>query len=420
MAKSVTKQLSLKKNFSWTLISNIIYAFSQWLILIVIAKIGTPEMLGEFSLGLAITAPIFLLTNLQLRAIQATDAKSLYDFEYYFTLRLISGIVSMSIIFILVGLINYPLETKIVVILVALTKFIESVSDVTHGLMQKNERMDYISISKISKSILSILFFGITLMITESLIYGVIGLAFSWVLILIVIDIPQAKKFENVKISLNFKEILKIIKLALPLGVAMMLISLNANIPRYALDYYNGLDILGYFTSMTYIVVSGTTIVNALGQSASPRLAKYYSLGRIDLFISLLKKLLVIGLLVGILGVLVATIFGKQILTLVYTADYAIYSNAFILIMFSGLILYLSTFMGICITATRNFKVQPVLSITWILTSLIVSLILIPKYGILGASLTLIATSSVQLISQGLFLLLFLRKDNKFNFGNNA
>lgn len=413
MAQTATKHLTLKKNFLWTLISNIIYAFSQWLILIIIAKIGTPEMLGKFSLGLAITAPIFLFTNLQLRAIQATDAKSLYKFEYYFTLRLISGIVAMSIISILVILINYSIELKIIIILVALTKLIESISDVAHGLMQKNERMDYISISKMIKSILSIFIFWITLIITGSLIYGVIGLAISWLIILTLIDIPQAKKFENVQLNLNISVITKLIKLAYPLGIAMMLLSVNTNIPRYALEYFNGLDLLGYFTSMAYIVVSGTTVVNALGQSASPRLAKYYALGRLDLFYALLKKLLIIGFIVGSLGVFTAALFGKQILSLVYTHEYGAYSNIFILIMISGLMMYLSTFMGVCITATRNFKVQPVLNAIWVTISLMVSLILIPIYGILGASLTLIVTSTVQFFSQGLFLFLFLRKSNR-------
>lgn len=404
------KQLSLKKNFSWTLISNLIYAFSQWLLLVIVAKVGTPEMLGEFSLGLAITAPVFLFTNLQLRAIQATDAENLYRFENYFTLRLISGLVAMVIVSMLVLNVDYSVEMKIVVILVALTKFIESISDVTHGLMQKNERMDYISTSKIIKSILSIIIFLTFLSITKNLIYGVIGLAFSWLIILIVIDIPQAKRFENVRFNLNITKLMNLIRLALPLGVAMMLISLNTNIPRYVLEHYGGLDTLGYFTSMAYIVVSGTTVVNALGQSSSPRLAKYYASGKLDLFVSLLKKLLFVGFLLGVVGIFVAILLGEQILTLVYSSDYGVYSDIFTLIMFSGLMSYLSSFIGVGITATRNFKVQPVLSIIWVLTSFVVSLILIPKYGILGASFTLIVTSIVQFFSQTLFLYLFFKK----------
>ena len=53
----------------------------------VLAKLGTPEMVGQFTLGLAITTPLIMFTNLQLRAVQATDASRQYKFGDYFALR---------------------------------------------------------------------------------------------------------------------------------------------------------------------------------------------------------------------------------------------------------------------------------------------------------------------------------------------
>ena len=76
--------LSLRKNFSWTFAGNVVYALSQWGMLTVLAKLGSPEMVGRFALGLSITAPIVMFTNLQLRQIQATDARGEYRFGDYF------------------------------------------------------------------------------------------------------------------------------------------------------------------------------------------------------------------------------------------------------------------------------------------------------------------------------------------------
>jgi len=39
-----------------------------------LAKLGNASMVGQYALALAIAAPVFMLTNLQLRAVQATDA----------------------------------------------------------------------------------------------------------------------------------------------------------------------------------------------------------------------------------------------------------------------------------------------------------------------------------------------------------
>jgi hypothetical protein len=38
---------SLRWNFSWTFVGNIIYSACQWGMLVVLAKIGNPEMVGQ-------------------------------------------------------------------------------------------------------------------------------------------------------------------------------------------------------------------------------------------------------------------------------------------------------------------------------------------------------------------------------------
>ena len=80
--------LSLRANFSWTFVGNIVYSFAQWGMLIVLARLGSPELVGQFSLGLAITAPVIMLTNMQLRAIQVTDTREEYTFGDYLGLKL--------------------------------------------------------------------------------------------------------------------------------------------------------------------------------------------------------------------------------------------------------------------------------------------------------------------------------------------
>lgn len=73
--------LSLRQNFSWTFVGNVVYAACQWGMLVALTKLGTPEMVGQFTLGLAVTSPVFLFSNLQLRTLMATDAKQEYHFS---------------------------------------------------------------------------------------------------------------------------------------------------------------------------------------------------------------------------------------------------------------------------------------------------------------------------------------------------
>lgn len=66
---------SLSLNFWSTLVGNGGYAGCQWGMVIVLAKLCSPQSVGQFALGFALAAPVFMFSNLQLRAAQATDVK---------------------------------------------------------------------------------------------------------------------------------------------------------------------------------------------------------------------------------------------------------------------------------------------------------------------------------------------------------
>ena len=87
---------SLRRNVSWAFIGHAVYAASQWLILVVLAKLGDPTMVGQFGLGLALAAPAFMLCNLQLRVAVATDVGDSYGFGDYLGLRLITTAAALA------------------------------------------------------------------------------------------------------------------------------------------------------------------------------------------------------------------------------------------------------------------------------------------------------------------------------------
>src|SRR5271170_6093223 len=98
---------SLRRNFAWTLAGNMVYAGCQWGMLIVLAKLTNPEMVGRFGLALAITAPVFMLTSLQLRVVQATDAGHEYGFSEYFSLRSICTILAILAVVAIPWIVGY-------------------------------------------------------------------------------------------------------------------------------------------------------------------------------------------------------------------------------------------------------------------------------------------------------------------------
>src|SRR5262249_49592967 len=66
---------SIRSGARWTLVGNVGYWVSQYGILMTMARLGSPAEVGVFALGLAVGAPIVILTNLNLRAALVTDAR---------------------------------------------------------------------------------------------------------------------------------------------------------------------------------------------------------------------------------------------------------------------------------------------------------------------------------------------------------
>jgi O-antigen/teichoic acid export membrane protein len=425
--------LSLRKNFSWTFIANIIYGICQWGILVAIAKLGTPEMVGQFTLGLAVVTPVFLLTNLELRSVQATDANKEYNFSHYLLLRLITTTLGLLVAISLIMLIGYHEKAALVIMLIGIVKAIESFSDVYYGFLQQHEQMDNVAKSIIWRNLLSLITLISLFYFTHDIVWATVGLISAAIITFVSYDIPVRnlllgisepkslkETYKQVRevvdktlISSEFEIILKLAWLSLPAGLLVMLLSLNRYIPRYFIEWHLGQKELGIFAAIEYPAIVGITIVTALGQSALPRLGKYYVKGNQIEFKNLLLKLIGIGILLGFLGIIVVFFGGSQLLSILYKPEYAEYKNIFVLLMFWVAILYITSFLGYAATAARYFRSNLALSIVITMITTILSYFVIPSHALLGSAIVLVTTSLVQLFGNILIVLHLLDKLDK-------
>ena len=163
--------------------------------IVALAKLGSSSMVGQFSLGLAIAAPVLMFTNLNLRAVQATDAQRTYSFGEYLRLRIAMTLAGLAVIAGIVLLGNYGRQTAMVILTVALAKGIETVSDVHYGLFQLNDRLDQSGRSMIIRGILSVAALSAGIYVTHNLLWGCAGMALVWLGALMFFDARQARRF---------------------------------------------------------------------------------------------------------------------------------------------------------------------------------------------------------------------------------
>jgi len=403
-------RLSLRRNFKWNFVGNLVYAACQWGIVMVLAKLTSPEMVGRFALGLAITAPIIQLSQLQLRGVQATDARDKYAFGHYLMLRLITTGIAMVVIAGVVVWGGYALDSALVILAVGVSKGFESVADVFYGLMQRHERMDRIARSRILKGTVSLVIMVIIVFVTGNVFLGVLGLAGVWGAVLLTYDLRnavvtlngycQTTKLDWTSIMPQFDlyRLSRLVWLSLPLGLATALNSLKANIPRYFIERYRGESELGIFAALAYLIVAGDTLISAMGQACIPRLANHYAAGERDSYLRLLLRLLGVGVLIGIGGIGVAFFGGRLLLTLLYRPEYAEHLPVFVTLMIAGGLSYVASFMNCGMMAARYFRLQlPLFGFVTVVTGM-AAWFMIPRLGLMGATYSLIVGASLQIV----------------------
>ena len=417
-AREGPQPLSLRRNVVWTFLGNVGHAGCQVGLLLVLAKLGTTHMVGQFVLGISVAAPIFMFTNLGLRSVQATDSQREFQFRDYLGMRLLASFVA---IFCVVGIaiaVGYRDETLSVIVLVGLAKAIESVSDILYGLSQQQERLDWIAKSKFSQGVLSLCGLSAGVYLTGSIVVGAYGFLLSWLIVLLAYDVPcglrilrptgpAAGLFDRLALlrpRWNAAQWRGLARLGLPIGGTALLSSLNKHIPRYFIASQLGVAQLGIFGALATLMMAGTTVSRALNQASCPRLAKDYGAGNARGFRQLFGKLLSFYVVAGVAGTVLVWFVGQPLLSLLFRPEYAEHANVLVYVMMAAGVTYVAALLDTAMIAVRCIRPLFPLMVLTIVTALAACYVLIPNYGLVGAGLAL-AISKIPLVVVGLVLL---------------
>lgn len=396
---------SISMNAVWSILTYVVRGTYQWGLLIAIAKMGTPEMVGQVALGLAICAPVFLFSDLQLRVVQATDARDDFHFRDYLGLRLLSTPLAFVMVLSIALASGYRWETFLVVGTVALTKVPESLSDCIHGAMQKSERLDMVATSTMARFLGSLVAFLAVFYYSGSIPLSVLSQLLISTLVLVINDrLGVAKLIDSQLHGLSprfeWPLLFKLAKVALPLGLVAMIVSFSGNLPRYVLERSWGEVSLGVYAAILQPTLVGQVIMSGIGQSTMPRLAKCYATGDIGHLTRLVVGLIGIAIIMGGIMVALAFCWGTEILTLFYRHEYAKYKDVFEWLMVAGAIGYVCTALGSGLSATRSYQRYLAFYTPSAVFSASLALFLIPSLGLKGAAWTVCCTH----LTSGAFL----------------
>lgn len=398
---------SLHNNFAWTLAGNVFYGGCQWGMLSVLAKAGSPSIVGQFTFGLAVSAPVFMFTNLQLRNVQATDTNTEYRFADYFTLRLLTTLLGLIVIVTILLFAGLPSGMYLAVLLVSVSKCLECMSDATSGLLQRQEQLKRVAISLMLRGIGSVLVLSITFVYFGSLALSVAAVSGVWLGVLLLYDAPNAKALIGLNegfFRFHRRALWRLLLLGLPLGWVGALQTLTVNIPRYFLQHYLGLAEQGIYASLAYLLALINLVVFALSQSVMTHLARVFADGERKSFLGLLTKLSMLGVMVTAVGVPVTFLVGRPLLTLVYRREYGDHVGLLALLVGTAGLSTIGSFLFCGVTAARAFRSQVPVCIAAVLVGAAGSAIFVPRWGLIGAGAGLLL-STITIVLGGVWMI---------------
>ena len=389
---------SLRANFAWTFAGNVLYGACQWGMLSVLAKLGSPSIVGQFTLGLAVAAPVFMFTNLQLRAVQATDVNVEHGFANYFTLRLLATLLGLTVIVAVLPFAGASSAVRVVVLLVSVSKCVECMSDVTAGLLQREEQLKQVAISLMVRGAASVLVFSLTFAYFRNLALSVAAMCGVWLAVLALYDVPNVRALigsQTPFFRFDRRALGRLMMLGLPLGWVATFASLNMNIPRYFLQHYLGLADQGIFAALAYLVIVINLVIVALSVSVTTRLARMFADGDRRQFVRLLAKLSMLGVLIAAVGAPLTFLVGRSLLTLLYRREYA--DHVGLLALFVGIagLSTIGAFLTSGLTAARAFRVQPLIYFVAMLIGVAASALLVPRWGLIGAAIAVLFSAMI-------------------------
>lgn len=386
------------KNFNWNLIGTSLNAFNSLFFMIIVTRFVGLEAAGVFTMSFSLACLFCIIGNYSGRIFQVTDIKKELNDKEYIINRIITCSLMMLIVGIYIVLSDYSMYKNIILVLLCLFKCLEAFSEVFFGILQKNDKLYKVGFSLSVKSILCVITFLIISLIFKNVVFACVIIDFVWLISIIIYDIPQSKDLINFKSEVKIKNILKLFKIGFFTFSFMFLSIYLVNLTKYLLDGRVPDDLQAVFG----IIIMPATVISLFAQYLiNPYLKSLTDLIKnndIQGFNKLIKKLLFYIIIIGLVAVAGIYLVGIPILNLIYGVNLNSYLIDLIIIMFGSVFLSMSSILSAALTTIRQTFIQLLNYIFCSIFGTIISIILINKFGLTGASISYLVIMFIQFL----------------------
>lgn len=391
---------NLNRGMLWNAVGNLIYLGCQWLVTIFVTNLGADFTdAGILSIAMSVSATFQTIALFGIRNFQVSDINGKYTDTAYVAFRIITCAVALlgCIVFSLIS--GYLGATLLSIIFFMFFRLAENFSDVLHGILQKNNRLDLVGKAFAIKGIALIASFLAAYTLSGSLSLGILAMALVSIATTVAYDLLNTRKLSRFRAYDSLKNCIALSKETLPLCVYLFLSAAIVTIPKLILEKELGGEILGAYAS---IFAPAILIQAAMGYIYNPFaqiFADYKERREVRAFSLLGVKIAGAIAVLTALMLLASSLFGEFALKLLFSEDILPYVHLLSPILIAITVTSVFGFLCMIATVLRSIAALVISSFVGFLLCIFLTAPMIKLYSANGASISLIiATAASSLI----------------------
>jgi len=373
----------------------------------VVRRLGDDNF-GKYSFVLAYVGLFSVLSDLGIgafavREIAKDKTKTSYLISNIVLLRLILSVITVFMVTTLAGSLGYSNDVVWGVLVHSCALFLYAVLGPFDAVWIGNERLDYSAALSVIHPLVFVAL-GAPALLRGYGFMGLILASFVGVAVMTAMSAAVAiRKFGRITLSIQKSDWNRLIMAALPFGAIHFFRAITYKVDTVLLSLFQTDAVVGWYSVACNLIFTLMIIAYGINLALYPALSRRQaqdpaSIGLIHQ--RTIKYLLMLSLPIA-MG---TTLLADKIITFLYTAEFSPAIPALRILIWVLPMLFLSDFSGYVAIVNDKERAAARVVATGALVNVVSSLLLIPNFGLLGASMATILTEIVILTQYYLLL----------------
>lgn len=328
---------SQKRILLWNAAGSAVYAFSSFLMLLIVVRACGEVEAGIFSMGYAIAQLMLTVGVFESTTYFATDAGNRFSHEQYLAFKLTTcALMVVASVFYVMSF-HFDAHKAAVAYALCAYRLFEAVAQYWYGAFQKAERLDVGGFSTVWRSLISIALFAGVLLATGDVVGTVVAATASEVVWIAAYDVPRLRRIVRVgRPDFSPKPLGRLFWACLPLFVSSFLAAYLGNICKYAINDVGTEAMQTVFNILFMPAFVINLFLIFFMRPSLTKLAKLWLERDIRPFMSILAKLLGLAAVITLAVEAACALVGIPLLELFYGVDLAGQLGALLVVMLGG------------------------------------------------------------------------------------